>query len=232
MPPAYKHQRQTGLALITALMLLAAASLLALAAAQAGWMAERGARHDQDGQIAWEAAEAALADAEHDIESPHLPGRTGLLRAGADSFAPDCGNSGDRRGLCRASAQGQPAWQRVDLARPASPAVDYGTFTGRAFDSGPGQRSARPPRYIIESVTDHGAQAAGPHASSRVYRITALGFGPRAQTQVALQTVYRARPIDTTDPSALDPGTDLPQGRLSWRHIPNYRQWHGALPDN
>ncbi|KAF1019679.1 MAG: hypothetical protein GAK30_02997 [Paracidovorax wautersii] len=206
-PPTLRLPPQTGLSLITVLMLLAAASLLALAAAQAGLMAERGARHDQDSQIAWEAAEAALADAERDIESTPPNGRANLLRAGADSFAPDCGGSGDRRGLCRASDQGQPAWQRVDLARAAAPAVDYGTFTGRHLDTGTA-------------------------ASTRVYRITALGFGPRTQTQIVLQTVYRARSIDAANAAADDHDANLPRGRLSWRHLPNYRQWHGALPES
>ena len=68
--------------------------------------------------------------------------------------------------------------------------VPYGQFTGAAFQTGAGPLPARRPRYIIEPMkfTYKGESAETPTV---FYRITAIGFGMREQTQVVLQTQYR-----------------------------------------
>ena len=45
--------------------------------------------------------------------------------------------------------------------------------------------TAAPPRYIIEAMIDPLDN------KSLVYRVTAMGFGPRADIQAMLQTIYR-----------------------------------------
>ena len=57
--------------------------------------------------------------------------------------------------------------------------------------TGGGSLPARAPRYIIELMP---LVRAGEDASRRagnLYRITAIGFGARANTQVVLQSFYR-----------------------------------------
>ena len=85
-----------------------------------------------------------------------------------------------------------------------------GTFTGRSLanagdNSGLGIQPALAPRYLIEvmppdnpagggmvTANTGGATASGAKASTgSVYRITAMGFGPRSNVQAVLQTIYR-----------------------------------------
>jgi type IV pilus assembly protein PilX len=192
-----RHQPQRGAALLAVVMVLAVVSLLGLAAVQITVLSEHGARNDRDYQIAWQAAEAALLDAELDIEgqpeSAYTGSRADLFNGKSlSSFVHDCGGSDTSLGLCLPSSSGEPIWLQVELAGSdtTSPSVAFGTFTGRSFPSGSGLRSAQPPRYVIEAVTDYGVHSANT-SNAVAYRITAVGFGPRQQTQVVLQTVYR-----------------------------------------
>ncbi|MFT4191064.1 MAG: pilus assembly protein [Comamonas sp.] len=200
-PPTHGTGRQRGAALLVVLMMLAVVSLLGAAAVQMAILGERSARNDRDDQIAWQAAEAALADAEFDIEGESATG-TGPTRGQVftgqlnnHDFVAGCGDedSGNSWGLCQTAASGSaPVWQQVDLGGALS--VPLGTFTQRHFDHGSGLRPARAPRYIIEQVSDNGASADADlsrHSQYRAYRITAIGFGPRESTQVVLQSVYR-----------------------------------------
>ena len=188
---------QSGAALLTVVMILAVVSLLGMSALQISVLSEHSARNDRDYQIAWQAAETALMDAEDDIEgrveAEFLGSRSDLFNGkNQASFVQGCGNTGDSRGLCLPNSSGEPIWLQIKLADHSSGSfsVAFGTFTGRHFPTGSGLRSAQLPRYVIEAVTDYGASSAS-EASNKVYRITAIGFGPREHTQVVLQTVYR-----------------------------------------
>ena len=65
--------------------------------------------------------------------------------------------------------------------------VEFGKFTGRAFPVGTvGIQPYKKPRYIIELVNDYKNPGASPF-----FRVTAMGFGPRPDIQVILQTMYR-----------------------------------------
>ena len=61
------HHQQSGMSLIMVLLILVVVSLLGVGGAQIALMSERGARNDRDLQMAWQAAEAGLIDAENDI---------------------------------------------------------------------------------------------------------------------------------------------------------------------
>ncbi len=69
----------------------------------------------------------------------------------------------------------------------------FGDFTGRAFASGgTGPQPARSPRYLVELVPDEGLSrdlSALPEAW--VFRVTALGFGPRGDEVAVVQAVFR-----------------------------------------
>ena len=195
-------QHSRGVSLIVVLLILVVVFILRVCGIQVDVMGERGTRNDRDQQIAWQAAEAALMDAEFDIEG--LPAssttkRNTIFKAKETEiakFIQDCGNSGQSVGLCALNATGKPAWLTVDFTATGStaPTVQFGTFTGRDFPSGSkGIQPALPPRYVIEPIPDpRFARTARPGSGTRfVYRVTAMGFGPNAETQAVVQMIYR-----------------------------------------
>ncbi|TFW31279.1 hypothetical protein E4O92_14255 [Massilia horti] len=177
-------------------------------AARTALNAEKSARAERDRHIALQAAEAALTDAERDIGGGLDPAssRAAALASGsAAAFAPGCGRTSFDLGLCQAAdGHAHPAWHAVDLAGDF--AVPYGRFTGAAMPTGTGLLPARRPAYIIELLPPASGQPSG-----SVYRITAIGFGTRASTQVVLQSWYR-----------------LPRQRIGWREVANWPELHQA----
>jgi type IV pilus assembly protein PilX len=170
------------------LFVLIITSLLGVGATQIAMMSERAARSDRDQQIALQAAEAALADAELDIfntrRSLFSPPNPSLFLAG-------CGSSGDSLGLCSAPTTGtKPAWLTANLdADTSNNTIAFGNFTGQAFAAANGGVGpVRKPRYIIEILRD---PIGDESKTMYLYRITAIGFGPRADIQAVLQTIFR-----------------------------------------
>lgn len=194
-------RRSRGVSLIVVLLILVVVSILGVSGIQVAMMGERGTRNDRDQQVAWQGAEAALIDAEFDIEG--LPAssttkRNTIFKAKETEiakFIQDCGNSGQSVGLCALNATGKPAWLTVDFTATGStaPTVQFGTFTGRDFPSGSkGIQPALPPRYVIEPIPDpRTARTRSIPQTSYVYRVTAMGFGPNAETQAVVQMIYR-----------------------------------------
>jgi type IV pilus assembly protein PilX len=196
---------QNGIALVIVLVWLMAVSLLALTAVQIGLQDQKAARSYRDREIAFQAAEAGLLDAELDIEAspdPHLS-RSDLFARNSKAGFPDAvgdpcqvGSTNRHQGLCRQSADASlPSW--LQLSPPAqagigdsAAAVSYGRFTGRAMQTGGGALPARLPRYLIELLP---YRQAGQSAEQPdyFYRISAIGFGADVASQVVLQTFYR-----------------------------------------
>ena len=199
---AGRYLSQRGATLLITMLLLMIVLLLGVAAAQIALQGEKSSRNDRDHQIAFQAAEAALLDAEMDIQkSPdEARSRSHLFSInGTAAFPADddqiCarGDLNISAGLCRYEEGASAAWRHVDFmdagAHTAS-SVSYGRFTGQSFQSGAGLLPARLPRYIIELIPHRRAGASAEQADY-LYRITAVGFGVRETTQVALQTFYR-----------------------------------------
>lgn len=194
-----------GAALIVVMLILMVVTVLGVGGAQIALQSERTARYDRDYLIASQAAEAALVDAQLDIGDPDLSRaatgtRSGDFHQGDDGlFAKGCSATGNRLGLCAAAeAEDKPVWAEVDFLEEDENArtVRFGQFTGRTFDAGGGIRPVRPPRYIIEQIKDQviggsASDSAGQTRKLTMYRITAMGFGPRLDVQVVLQMVYR-----------------------------------------
>ena len=190
------NARAGGAALVTVLFVLAAVLIVAFSAVHSALNAEKSARNERDRHIALQAAEAALADAERDIQAtdPASPRGAMFAPGSALGFADGCGKrAGDPgQGLCsRVEAPGVPAWISAALADDESGAVDYGTFTGAAMPTGVGTLPARLPRYIIELVPFPRAGEDAGQPPANFYRITAIGFGSRPATKVVLQSYYR-----------------------------------------
>lgn len=184
-------QSQRGASLIMVMLILVVVSLLGVGGAQIALMSERGARNDRDQQVAWQAAEAALLDAELELGGAAGSSSRQSLFDGVNvnAFPPGCGTSGNASGLCTRTAT-KPAWLAsvADFTTTGSsaPTTYFGQFTSRSFGPvGVGIQPAKPPRYIIEPEDD-------PYFPGKIlYRITAMGFGPRADIQAVLQVLYR-----------------------------------------
>ncbi|MES2259647.1 MAG: PilX N-terminal domain-containing pilus assembly protein [Pseudomonadota bacterium] len=189
-----------GVALLVALLMLIAVLLIGASAARMAMQGEKAARAERDRQVAFQAAEDALGDAQRDIDggAAIAPERAALFAPGdAPGFAEGCGSdpAGFDLGLCaRAAGSAAPIWQLASLDaddEAASGAVPYGRFTGATMETGQAFLPFRQPRYIIERLPYRhpGDDAAGP--PRYYFRITAIGFGARPSTQVVLQSGYR-----------------------------------------
>lgn len=194
------HQKNKGVSLIVVLLILIIVSLLGVASIQVSRMATQSARNERDTQIAWQAAEAALLDAELDILGQPV-GATNtrgeiFINSNPDlsQFIDDCGSGEKNKGLCTVKAGSIPAWLSIDFLQSDTPKyVSFGEFTGRSFLSGAqGIQPAHAPRYIIELFDDPNTERTNSATNRKyIYRVTAIGFGPNEKTQVVLQTIYR-----------------------------------------
>jgi type IV pilus assembly protein PilX len=258
-PPSRPPAARRGLALVCVLLLLAATMVIGVAVARGAFALLASARNETDRVTARLAAEAALLDAERDLTGAGADADEAAAAARAALFAqPDgagfaagCGRGPADLGLCRVAAP--PAWHGIDLADPdAGVLVPFGRYTGAMLPLRAGTLPARLPGYLIEKLAPDGA---GP-AQGSFYRITAIGFGVRASTQVILQSLYRTaapaapggagageqeeeaggdagagpEPQDGAgagpDPPRSAPAPPLPAGRIGWREIANWPELH------
>jgi type IV pilus assembly protein PilX len=182
---------QKGVTLLVTLLLLLGVLILGASAANMALVGERAARADRDRQLAFQAAEEAVMDAERDVDGKNSsPSRQAALGSAApDAFAADCGK-GDLAGLCASPDGLAPAWQRIDIADGAGSAA-HGQFTGATMETGQGALPLRRPRYIVERLPYRAPGAAADEAPAYYYRVTVVGFGAREGTEVVLQTAYR-----------------------------------------
>ena len=194
------HRASRGVALLTVVIMLLVITLLALAGSRLALDGKRAARNQRDYEIAYMAAEAALRDAELDIQGASGTSNRSQIFSPESSqgfIAGDC-NTGTAptspyQGLCDTFANtGEPIWNTIDWTTSiGNKTVEYGTFTGRSFATGSGLTPSRRPRYLIELLRDNaiGSDASGP--SRYMYRITAVGFGPNDTTRAMVQSTYR-----------------------------------------
>jgi len=175
---------QRGLSLITALLFMVAALILGVSVVGINAMQERMIGNSKDRDLAMQAAEAALRDAEVDI-SRNL-GVTSI-------FSNDC-----TLGLCTPPSQRgpasplpvheQPGFSWADAARVRG----YGQYT--AAEAFP--KVARAPVYVIEKLGSMGVPPGESEldpsggAVRTAYRITARATGAREDTVVMLQSIY------------------------------------------
>jgi type IV pilus assembly protein PilX len=213
--------RQCGAALITAMVLMLAVMIVGFSSVHAALGDAQSARHERDRQNALRAAEAALLDAERELDATPATSPRFAALAGA-GFVAGCGKAGsDSHGLCTQATP--PSWQVIDLAGDDPALVQYGSFSLRTL---PGV--VQQPRYLIELIALTPPDA----AAGRFYRITALGFGQRASTRVVLQSFYRKAAAPggsppTPAPTA-PPPAGLPEHRIGWREVANWPALHAA----
>jgi type IV pilus assembly protein PilX len=186
-----RRANEKGMSLIMVLLVLVVVSMLGVSSAQIGLLGERSARNDRDQQIAWQAAEAALLDA--DIEMTSGSRSTKFDGKNLLPFKSGCGSTGDSLGLCvlNINPDDKPAWLTVDYLAEgnSAPTTELGWFTGRSYAAGSlGIQPAKRPRYVIEPILDPSSDVTDP---TYLYRVTAMGFGPSKETQAVLQMTYR-----------------------------------------
>lgn len=193
----HRDNDERGVSLIIVMIVLAVVSLIGVAGIQISTLSERSARNDRDQQMAWQSAEAALLDAELDVIDAGISTRNTTFQD-QSAFLTGCGTSGVNQGLCELVAAGKPAWLTVDFDASGSgaPTTAYGTFTGRTFAAGSaGVQPAKVPRYVIEPIVDRSgggsSRDTGVSELKYVYRVTAMGYGPRPNIQAVLQMTVR-----------------------------------------
>ncbi|MDM0057122.1 PilX N-terminal domain-containing pilus assembly protein [Variovorax sp. J22G47] len=189
---------ERGFSLIVVLLLLVIVTVLGIGAAQLALVNERSARNDRDSEIALQAADAALMDAELDVLGPNQAASARLCLFNDKDVAPfvaGCGGAGSSLGLCAPNEPGTtPAWMQADLSPTSKTAVEYGTFTGQKYVTGQGATPAALPRYIVEVIRNNGGwqamrlESASAGNATNIFRVTAIGFGVGKETQVVLQT--------------------------------------------
>ena len=205
MTTARYPRRQRGAILIISLMFLVVLTMLALTTMGGITLEERMAGQYRDLNVAFQAAESALRDAERDIwgtgvtgatlRAPIISGRTGF-GDGSDTPNGTCTNNTNATygwGLCYASATGPfPPVTTADLRPTTAIAVPYARYTGAtALPS-----VAAQPRYIIEAiwlniVPTPTLTSLTPIAGvTTYYRITAQGIGVNPNSRITLQEMY------------------------------------------
>jgi type IV pilus assembly protein PilX len=205
------NDTQRGSTLLVSLMFLMVMTLVATGVWRMAMQQESMTGFERDYQVAFEAAEQALRDAELDYfnacmkkadgteetctaRSVPIAGITGFGKVGAPN---DGAGTCSTTGLCRPNAKVTPAFKIFEsqpkykvLSESSSGAAEkpvvIGTFTRDASKQGSVVPNViRQPQYLIEAMQmggNNGRQLAV------VYRITAIGFGRRNDTRVVLQS--------------------------------------------
>ncbi len=177
-----------GFSLIVILLMMVALAMLGLGAMNSSIIQERMVGNARDRQVALQAAEAAIRDAEIDIEV-NLDAAVGFVVGCANGLCISPSDSSD-------SPVSAPLWQTINWDATRA----YGSRTAAPALLGPDNLAlAAQPRYFVENLPvlppmpgESAAIGGGstPAPRARAYRITVRASGIRASTVVMLQSVY------------------------------------------
>lgn len=183
LPPT-RPSREHGLALFPALVFLVILAMLGLAALGGSALQERMVGNTRDENVAFQAAEAALRDAEADID---------VNLNSSSAFNAACTN-----GLCT-----PPSTWATPVSTDIAKLVDWSNAGNtRQYGANTGAAAlplvAAQPVYVIELLSKLAASPTGSAGlgigpgpkGGAVYRITALGTGARPETRVVMQSTY------------------------------------------
>lgn len=182
-----KKRNSKGISLVMVLIFLMILSGLAITAIQSSTFSSRIAGNEADRTLAFQAAEAALRDAEYDIFNVIADGTTPC-----SSATPVCrtdpiyrGNGFDTTcplGLCTPNTT-TPVWEvAANWDASNTKSVAYGTYTGATALP----VVSRQPKYMLEYFKQ---------GDFAVYRVTAVGFGANDTTRAYLQISVKAKPV-------------------------------------
>lgn len=207
-PTLTPQRRQSGAILVIALMFLVLLTIIGVSSISGVTLEEKMAGNLYQQNVAFQAAESALRDAEIDLETGIGGACTPGVSVAIDpSLSQGCLGSRDSMtiavnfasncsaafvdGVCRQPNPPAAGWQ-TEIVTPsawdwtsATKTVAYGTYTGAAALVG----MSRQPRYVIEYLQEKDDGTTTP--ATRYFRISARGWGANDNTNVTLQTVYR-----------------------------------------
>ncbi|MDO5652937.1 MAG: PilX N-terminal domain-containing pilus assembly protein [Brachymonas sp.] len=212
-------RKQNGIALIFVLLLLLIAIGMVIMTARMTLSGSQASRNDRDRQIAFQAAELALNDAELDIMDINLTDKavkpaTSAVSTGRGCklgnpkseihVAAGCGkaSAGDQHGICGLdeSNSNRPLYTLIDWTVAESSNdrqyVYFGEKTGRSSEllTKSGISPYQKPRYIIvKSPAQPDVPIAnGSFKVAGAYKVYALGYGANKETQVMLESeIYK-----------------------------------------
>jgi len=178
----YKYQnltnnRQTGAALVTGLIFMVVLTIIVISALRSATLEERMAANARNRQLALQAAEAVVREAEVALVSG----------APFDPFTPSSFTASCTNGYCNKAVAGStPKWKTIDW--------DDDTKT-RSFANASSEIDgvSEQPRYIVEIANTPVFGGAGGICPKILYRITARGVGQDNST-VFVQTMFRHLP--------------------------------------
>ena len=182
--PIAPARLQSGMSLFPAMMFLLVLTVLGVSTMNSTLLQEKMTSNTKDTNVAFQAAEAGLRDAEADVTKNITS---------ATTFTSSCTN-----GLCT-----PPSTWPTPVSTDISTALDwnasgktrtYGNYTAAPAIPGVAQQ----PQYVIERLSKlpvgpGGSVSIGvsaPHSGGSAYRLTVLATGLRAETRVILQSTF------------------------------------------
>lgn len=207
--PRKLRSNQHGIALVFVLLMMVIAISAALFSARLTLLGDKASRNERDREVAFQAAELALNDAELDIMdatlSDSISNARGCLFGNATGgliAEPGCSADSTSRGLCGvlqtnvAPIYQQVDWEETDDTKRAY--VRFGEFTDRsdhlatgADETPAGAPSpSQPPKYIIVQTPAPPQIMLGASKTFKVeaaYKVYALGYGVDKNTKVMLE---------------------------------------------
>lgn len=179
-------KRQSGLTLFPALMFLLVMSIIAVSALNNTLMQEKMVANAKDLNVAFQAAEAGLRDAEADV-SRNIDAAT--------PFSSACAS-----GLCTPPST-WPTPSSADISKLVDWSDTGRTRTYGAYTAAPALPTvAAQPQYVMERLSTLPVGPGGSiglgcgsgcvHSGGSAYRLTVVATGVRPETRVILQSTY------------------------------------------
>lgn len=183
-PSRAPHTTQRGMSLFPAMIFLLVLAIIGVSVLNNTLVQEKMAGNAKDSNVAFQAAESGLRDAEADVVKNITSGTV---------FSAACAN-----GLCT-----PPSTWSTPLSIDISKAIDWSnTGIRRIYGSQTGAASlpdvAAQPLYVIEKLSSLpvgpggsvGIGASAPGSGGAAYRLTVLATGMRSETRVVLQSTF------------------------------------------
>ena len=186
--------REQGAVLAIGLLILVVMTLIGVTAMTTTSLENKMAGNLKDWNLALQAAEAALRDAETDIATTsRVSGKPNAV----DNCATLLSIPAEQDGQCTSSPGASTnIWQTIDWTDSAAKVkyVTYGRWThpvGTAYTAADGYATL--PRYIIEPMDDAGKPGNSldfSKSKTKTFRVTAVGYGGSNLANVMLQSTY------------------------------------------
>ena len=194
------HRAQKGSSLLMVMLLLMLSGSMGLLAMKMSKLDEIAGRNTRDTVTAMQSAEAALKDARNDLLSEkEFKGKIRFFN-GATGSRDNCPSAEDNFKGFYSKEDGTPGDFWKEHLKNSACSLTFGEVTERDDDSmfdqvvagavKPNALRAQP-RYILESIIDDEDFSLTNNRVKYLYRISAIGFGRLAGTEVILQEVVR-----------------------------------------